>query len=237
MYESQANATRPTIQFYWTPDRDNVAGMWINITSSPSKYSIMEDSYPHPLLSWLPAELSGIVGYERRLVISNTSASDLGYYWCVLEHPSGSPNVGSYGFSPSRAVHIHQPAGISTPCPSSPYDSTFWELLSEPECCEIAPSPSSTLSPTVTLTASPPLNVSINTLFTAVPGMSRGEPTNNTWSPLCCTREQTIIISSGLSIGLVICVLVVMVLLLINFIMIKMEQRAQRAAKLSEFDI
>ena len=125
MYESQANATRPTIQFYRSPDVNTIAGTRINIAASPSKYSIMEDFYPHSSLGWLPAELTGILGYERRLVISNTNQSDLGYYWCVLEHPSGSPNIDLFSFSSSQTVRIFQPAGVSTPCPSNPHDSTF----------------------------------------------------------------------------------------------------------------
>ncbi len=216
MYETQGNATRPSVEFYWSPNVEMVPSIWINITASPSKYSATEHYYtPSTLPRWVPTELSGIHGYERRLTISSTGTSDFGYYWCILEHPPGSSNIAIFDFSQSQALHLYQPTGVTTPCPSSRFDSTYWDILAAPECCEIS-------IPTATPTDTPSMADTTTSVLT--PGINQ----------LCCTKEQWFRITASISIVIALSILIFLLVIFGNWVLIALERRSLRLAKRSK---
>lgn len=215
MYEAETNATRPSFEFYWSPNADMVPSTWINITASPSKYSATERYYSSSNLPRIPPELSGINGYERQLTISSTGTSDFGYYWCILEHPPGSSNIGIFEFSQSQTLHLYQPNGVTTPCPSSRYDSTYWEILAEPECCEIS-IPTPTPTPTT-------LEMTI-------------EGGNNKKEAQCCTNPEVIIIAlASVSTVILICILSVPLLCFVKCVLRALDKRDLKFARRSKY--
>ena len=65
MYETPGDMTRPTVQFYWTPDIDNVTRTWIDYTSMPSKYNMFGFDLGSSSFTVLGPAYSGIRGYSR----------------------------------------------------------------------------------------------------------------------------------------------------------------------------